>query len=389
MSSLRHILMLLLFPALTFAATQKVNFKYYTEPIELRYETDLIPELDVRANDESISAFYKTLEKTDYRSFLLQISSYKKRLELNGYLEYDLIHKAVNSICIDKNGNYKTVLEWFLLSKADYDARLTHVGQAIFLYAYITENVYNVPIIQINGRDYISLTSIKYDYGNIKNSTAYKVNFIPNPEGKSLSFDLAKLPTLQADTIHKKIRFSHRYELYQFDVVLDKSIIDLMKDYPLVDELYYLETPISKTLHESLVKKLEELIAKKDKEEAVKVLLSLTRNFEYKTDEDNFGRNKPMIPDEVLFYSQSDCEDRSALFYALMKELVKLPTIIVDYPEHLTVGVSLPQNKGKPLMHKGKCYTICDPTGPNNTYEVGIYPEGYELLPYQITLSFE
>ena len=190
--------------------------------------------------------------------------------------------------------------------------------------------------------------------------------------------------------ITKEIVFAHRNELYRFEITLDKTLIDLMKDYPLVDELYYLETPLSKVLQESLVKKLGELIAKKDKQEAVQFLLSLTRTaFQYKTDNDNFGKNKPMIPDEVLFYSHSDCEDRSALFYALIKELIKLPTIIVDYPEHLSVGVALPENIGKPLFHEGREYTLCDPTGPNNTDRVGIYPAGYELLPYKVALSFK
>lgn len=390
MNSFKHILMLLLFPALNYAATQTVTFDYYSEPVALRYETNLVPDFDVRANDQSISAFYQILDKSDFRSLLLQVSNYTRRLNLNGYLQYDLIHKTVNSICNKKNGNYKTALEWFLLSKSGYDTRMTHLGQAIFLYVYTNENVYNIPIIQMDNKDYICLTSIKYAYANSKNNTAYKVNLVPNPNGKPLSFALEKLPTLTSLPITKEIVFAHRNELYRFEITLDKTIIDLMKDYPLVDELHYLETPLSTTLQESLVKKLEELIAKKDKQEAVQFLLSLTRTaFDYKTDNDNFGKNKPMIPDEVLYYTHSDCEDRSALFYALIKELIKLPTIIVDYPEHLSVAVSLPENIGKPLFYEGRKYTLCDPTGPNNTDQVGIYPEGYEQLPYKVALSFK
>jgi len=390
MNSLKHILMLLLFPAVTYAATQTVTFDYYSEPVALRYETNIAPEFDVRSNDQSISDFYQILEKSDFRSFLLQVSNYKRRLGLNGYLQYDLIHRAVNSICHNKNGNYKTVLEWFLLSKSGYDTRLTHLGQAIFLYVYTNENVYNIPIIQMDNKDYICLTSIKYAYANSKNNTAYKVNLVPNSNGKPLSFALEKLPNLTSEPITKEIVFAHRNELYRFEITMDKTVIDLMKDYPLVDELYYLEAPLSETLQESLVKKLEELISKKNKQEAVQFLLSLTRTaFDYKTDDDNFGKNKPMIPDEVLFYTHSDCEDRSALFYALIKELVKLPTIIVDYPEHLSVAVALPENIGKPLFHEGREYTLCDPTGPNNTDQVGIYPEGYEQLPYKVALSFK
>ena len=161
-------------------------------------------------------------------------------------------------------------------------------------------------------------------------------------------------------------------------------------NYPLTNPSYYLETPLSQSLKESLLPKLRELLEQKDPQEAVQFLLSLTRTaFEYQTDMENFGKNKPMIPDEVLFYSHSDCEDRSALFYSLVKELLDIPVIIVDYPEHLTVGVSLPENIGKPLFYNGRAYTICDPTGPSNTDAIGIYPNGYEQLPYKIALSFK
>lgn len=390
MNGLKYILFILLFPLQAFSSPQTVSFQYYSEHIQLDYEDNMIPNTVPKANKESIALFYDTLDKSTFRPVLLQLASYKRKFSLNGYLYYDLIHQAVQHLCKDKNGNYKTLLEWFLLSKSGVDTRLTYVGQAIYLYAYSQENIYNIPIVQIQGKDYINLTSFKYAYTSSKSSTAFIVDIVVNPNGKPLSFSLQKLPNLSAQPMNKEMVFAHRNELYRFDITLDKTLIDLMENYPLVDELYYIETPISSTLQASLVKKLRELMEKKSKQESVQFLLSLTRTaFNYKTDLDNFGKNKPMIPDEVLYYAHSDCEDRSALFYALIKELVDLPTIVVDYPEHLTIGVALPENIGKPLLYEGRSYTICDPTGPSNTDEVGIYPEGYETLPYKIALSFK
>jgi hypothetical protein len=73
----------------------------------------------------------------------------------------------------------------------------------------------------------------------------------------------------------------------------------------------------------------------------------------------------------------------------LVKELIDLPMIIVAYSDHLTIGVKLKNNQGKLLHHNGETYTICDPTGPNNSDKVGIYPKGYERKSYEIIGSYE
>ena len=83
-----------------------------------------------------------------------------------------------------------------------------------------------------------------------------------------------------------------------------------------------------------------------------------------------------MIADEVFFYPYSDCEDRSALFYALVRELLDLPMIVVAFPDHLTVAVSLEEElPGAVISYQGRRYYICDPTGPVNSSEIGIFPK--------------
>ena len=48
-----------------------------------------------------------------------------------------------------------------------------------------------------------------------------------------------------------------------------------------------------------------------------------------------------MIPDEVLHYPVSDCEDRSALYFALVRDLLNLPVVAIAYNDHLSVAVAL------------------------------------------------
>ena len=371
------------------AAPQTTSLIFYTESISLKYEHSIILDAEVKTNEASIQSFYNQLEELPFRPLLLQLSRYSKKLELNSYLYSELVKDVVQTIYPDKSQNYKTLINWYLLSKVGLDVRLTHAGPNIYLYSYTREEVYNVPIIKLGNKEFVNLTNLKNNNSTRTNSF-YVVEFTPNPYGAPMSFKLDKLPKFAPQPLEKELVFAHRNELYRFEITIDETLIRLMQEYPLINPSFYIRTPLSQTMKETLVPKLKELIDKKDTQEAVQLLLSLTRTaFEYKTDVENFGKNKPMIPDEVLFYTASDCEDRSALFYTLVKELLDLPVIVVDYPEHLTVGVALPQNIGKPLYYRGRQYTICDPTGPSNTDALGIYPEGYEELPYKVALSFK
>ena len=109
----------------------------------------------------------------------------------------------------------------------------------------------------------------------------------------------------------------------------------------------------------------------------------------YKEDHDHFGKSKPMIADEVFHYSFSDCEDRSALFYNLVKELLDLPMIMIAYPDHLTIGVALTQQIGNPINYKGRKYYICDPTGPSNSTRIGSVPKNYERKSFEILADYK
>lgn len=372
-----------------FAAPQSTSFEFYSEDIGINYEQTLITDIPLKANNKSIKAFHEELKKLPFQPLTLQLMSYRRDLHLNGYLYYDLIHNTANTIFASKSDNYKTLVEWYLLTESGFDARLTHIAQRIYLYALVNDDIYNTPIIQLGGRDYINLTELHAQKSSTKFQSFFVVDDVPNPHGEPMTFRLKELPKFKKNPVKREIRFAHHNELYTIEISVDQTIIDIMAAYPLTNPSYYIEAPLSDAVQESLLPKLREIVSKKTQQEAIQFLLSFTRNaFDYKTDADNFGRNKPMIPDEVLFYHHSDCEDRSALFYALVKELVGLPVIIVDYPDHLTVGVALQENIGKPLYYQGRKYTICDPTGPSNTYEIGIYPKGYEELPYRVALSY-
>ena len=68
-------------------------------------------------------------------------------------------------------------------------------------------------------------------------------------------------------------------------------------------------------------------------------------------------------PGYLLYYPASDCEDRSILFSYLVKQLLGLKVIGLDYPGHIATAVQLNTSiQGDQISYQGGHYTIAEPT---------------------------
>jgi hypothetical protein len=106
-------------------------------------------------------------------------------------------------------------------------------------------------------------------------------------------------------------------------------------------------------------------IAGKSEYDAANMLLNFVQTaFDYATDGKQFGYERPLFGDETLYYPYSDCEDRSILYSVLVRELLNLDVVLLDYPGHVATAVAFSDNQ--PHGYYFNCddtiYTICDPT---------------------------
>jgi hypothetical protein len=158
-----------------------------------------------------------------------------------------------------------------------------------------------------------------------------------------------------------------------------------MEHSPLFEEAKYNQTPLSNSASNSLLPQFKEIFKFKTEIEALEIIAIFTRSaFRYKDDQDYFGRNKPMIGDELFHYPYSDCEDQSALFYYLVDELLQLPMIVIAYYDHLTIAVAITKSIGKPIRFENRKYLICDPTEPHNPEKIENAPNGYRNRSFEV-----
>ena len=118
-------------------------------------------------------------------------------------------------------------------------------------------------------------------------------------------------------------------------------------------------------------------------------ILSFTRqSMLYQTDYAAYKQESlTFYAEETWYYKHSDCEDRSVLFYQLVKEVLGLEVVLLDYPEHASAAVLLDEVYGdKPIVYKAKVIQyVTRPDG--NHLKTGEYPDGLEYVQYSLILN--
>lgn len=364
-------------------ANQSVHIDFYSEKLEVEYQTEMILPGLLIAEDLSLMDYYKQMEATPYQLILDNLKDYKKQYHLNDWLYYELLNTTIDKIFNRQGALKKGVTLWFLLTKSGYDTRLSYHEDKVFIYAWSEEDIFETPMIMDQGRRFINLSSI-----NASQKGPEQLQLLlyrPGSDGQAFSFKMENLPQLKPKVKAKEVLFKIKEQSFRITFNMDETLYEIMKNYPSVSEREYFNIPMSTVTYESLIPKLRFMVKDKPVQEALGVLVAFTRTgFQYKDDQEVFGRSKPMIAEELFHYPYSDCEDRSALFFYLVKEILELPMLIIAYPDHLSIAVASEMIKGQAFSFNGLKYYICDPTGPAGSNIIGVPPNGYENVSFEI-----
>jgi hypothetical protein len=373
------------------AFANNFSFEFYSGTFN--FELDPGSEIDfsdpLTAN--AVQNFYHKLDKSNYQSILNSLLAYKEKHQLNDWIYYQLIRKTAQQIS-PKAENYQryTLYKWFLLSKSGYDARLSIGNNRIIFYVRNDENINDIPFFSMEGYKYMCLNY--HDYGKIdfEKDKVYPVN-VDIPEARhSFSYKVTRMPDFKPESYNEKeIQFSYRSKPYHFQVKLNPEVENIFKNYPGVDFESYFNIPLSHETYHSLIPILRKNIEVMSQKKGVDYLMRFTRYaFLYQTDENNFGKEKRLSPEQTLFSKYSDCDDRAALFFYLVKEIYNLPMIALLYPTHISMAVQFDKAQGKSIIYKGQKYSVCEPTPQNRDLRIGQIAANLEGLNYEVVYQY-
>jgi hypothetical protein len=214
------------------------------------------------------------------------------------------------------------------------------------------------------------------------------INF-PEPL-KGFSYKITRLPDFkQEEYTEKEILFPFYQSNYRHKIKVNTQVKTIFANYPVVDYESYFNIPLSNTTYESLIPSLRMNLKGMSVKSGVDYLMRFTRYaFQFEADSIAFGDEKRLSPEQTLLYEKSDCDDRAALFFYLVKEIYNLPMIVMAYPQHVTVAVKFDKPVGKSILYNGEKYTVCEPTPQQQDLNIGQLPDHLNRSLYEVVYAY-
>ena len=370
---------------------QRISFDFYGDPIELPFDSASFVDFNDSLSDQSIQSFYEKISQAHFEPGINSLLRFKQQHKPNDWSYYQLIRKTAQ--CISPKAEYYqryTLYKWFFLCKSGYNAILTIKNDKILFYAQSDELIYNIPYRIKDGKQYVCLNY--HDDGFIhftKNTFSEVVINVPGAKN-TFSYKITRMPEFKLkDYVQKDLSFEFANTIYHFSVMLEPEVKSIFVNYPVLDYNYYFNIPLSKETYNSLIPELKNTVMGMSIQDGVGFLMRFTRyTFIFKKDSDVFGKEKRMSPEETLLYDGSDCEDRAALFFYLVKEIYKLPMIVLSYPQHVTVAVEFDKPIGNTITYNDKKYSVCEPTPQRKDLPVGKLLPTLKNEPYQVVYEY-
>ena len=372
--------------------TQKsLNFDFFGDSISLQVQ---IPVTAISKNtnyQNIVKSYFDDINATSFNPVTDALLAYREQHKLDDWLYYQLIRKTVQQFS-PKAENYEryTVYKWFFLVKSGYGATLKTANGRLLFYIQTNEEIFNLPYYIRKGRQYVCLNYHDYKSIDIEKEIYTELNLAEPEESRAFTYKVTQLPGFKpADYIEKVIGFNYYQNDYHFKVKLNPQIKNIFANYPVVNYDSYFNIPLSKETYQSIIPVLKKNIYRMSVKNGVDYLMRFTRYaFLFETDTKQFGQEKRLTPEQTLLYGQSDCEDRAALFFFLVKEIYDLPMIVLSFPKHVTVAVKFDKPVGKPIMYNGMQYSVCEPTPQREDLKIGRLLPELKSSSYEVVYSY-
>lgn len=337
-----------------------ITIDFFGKPVRFYYDAGLKKRLASNINKNAVSDYWSVLSRADYEDLLKQLDAQKKSLQLNDWAYASLIHKLAAGINTNRR-NESALLSWFLLAKSGYRARIAYNSNTVYLLVPSQQEMFEVSYFTFGGTRYYA---VEFDGNKQKLGQVY--TYDGEYPDTTKDFDMRVTPVVASNDKDERRHLSFTFEgkKYNIDVTYDRGRVKFFSTYPQLNLNLYFGSGVYKVTATPLQKQLAAHMQGMSEQQAVNFLLRFVQtSLKYETDEQQFGEENYLFPEETLFYPYSDCEDRAVLFAWLVQSLLKLQVIGLDYPGHVATAVRFNESvAGDGVNYKGQRFVVADPT---------------------------
>ena len=306
--------------------------------------------------EKQVATAWTTLSHTDYKVLLDRCQMYQSSLQLNDWAYFLLLQQIAEYLCGTQR-NEQAVMQMFLLVQSGYRAKIGRAGNRLFLMLPANRTIYQTVYVTIAGERYFLIGQ-----KTLEDPSVYTYDKMFAYASKTFEMDMRQ-PLLLPEAPFERTLKGKAFQT-EVKVQLNRNLIDFFKDCPQWEYPVYTHASVCHEVYQTLLPDLAKAVEGKTAEQAANLLINFVQTaFDYKTDHQQFGYEKPFFVEETLFYPYCDCEDRSILFAFLVEELLHLQVVLLDYPSHIATAVLFEGRvNSDQVLYQGKQYTICDPT---------------------------
>ncbi len=340
----------------TDADQRKFAFSFYGTPCRLNFTEQMRFRLG-GLSEQQVAKAWGALADGRCDRLVEELQQLREELRLGDWGYLKLVQTACEAFYGDAAADEAVVMELYLLAQADLKVRAACSEANLQLLFCPNEQIFALPFFEIGGEKFYVA-----DKSRVKGG--YRIFDREYPGERSFSMRMAALPTLAERISSPRTIRSKRFPDAEASVGVDRNLLDFMTDYPSCRWDMYAFAGLSESVKAQLYPALKRAIAGLDEKTAVDLLLDFIQTgLAYKTDPQQFGRERSLFADESCYYPYCDCEDRAILLSVLVHDLLGLEVVLLDYPEHISTAVCFHETvEGDHFNYGGKRYVCCDPS---------------------------
>ena len=339
---------------------RSVSVDFYGRQVRFSYDAKFERTIAGRIDKDIISDYWSALSRTDYEDLLSQLDAQKASLQLNDWAYASLIDQLAKGINNNRD-NETALLSWFLLAKSGYKARVAYSDVDVYLLMPSKQEIFEVPYFTLGGTRYYA---VEFDGDNSRPGRVYTYDGEYPKAVDDLDMRVSSVVASSELPARRQLSFTFEGKSYDIDVPYDRGRLKFFSTYPQLSLELYFASGVYRDTATPLQKQLAAYMQGMDEQRAVNFLLRFVQtSLKYETDENQFGRENYLFPEETLFYPYSDCEDRAVLFAWLVESLLGLDVIGLDYLGHVAAAVRFNGDvAGDSVNYNGERYVVTDPT---------------------------
>jgi hypothetical protein len=347
--------------AATAAPVREASLSFFGAATTVPYRPALAVRLEEAPSKSSIRGFWKKMAEGPYRPTLDVLQKQREDMNLSDWGYYRYLKDLGTQLYGNDAPNEQVLWTWFMMMKSGYAARVGYRGSEVFLMLPVDQKIFGRPQMHIDGQRYYLM--VEDMSGSLRTYEGQH-----GEASQALQLDEGTLPDVAGRSATRTVEFSFQDERYSLDIAYNPASVEYLRAYPNVELSVLFQAGVSAEAQSSLEKALRPLLTGRGPRASLNLLLTFAQfATDYKRDQDHFGEERYLFPEESLASDYSDCEDRAVLLAYLTRTLLGRKVMGLQWPNHVALAVRANNglrttSEDHTVTVDGDTYIYADPT---------------------------